>query len=69
MNTNESRHLPLSVVVVFAAAIAISIWAPAPDTTAAQPAPAMTAIPGDSYYYPAQYVNQAKELEPHIQAF
>jgi hypothetical protein len=69
MNTKQSRRIPLSLVVLFAAAVGVTAWTPAPSTTAAQPAPEMIAIPGDSYYFPAQYVNQAKELEPHIQAF
>jgi len=69
MNTKQSRHIALSLVVVFAAAVGVTAWPPAPATTAAQSAPEMISIPGDSSYYPAQYVNQAKELEAHIQAF
>jgi hypothetical protein len=66
MNRN---HLPLSAAAFFAVAIVASIWAPAPDTTAAQPAPVATTIPSDSYYFPALYVNQGKETEAHIEAF
>jgi hypothetical protein len=67
MNTKQSRQISLSLVVLCAAAIGVTAWPPAQSTTAAQSAPETT--PADSSYFPAQYVNQAKELEPHIQAF
>ena len=66
MNT---KQMSLSLVAVFAAAIGVTAWPPAPSTTADQAAPETISIPAESYYLPAQYVNQAKELEPHIQAF
>ena len=63
------KHISLSLVAVFAAAVGVTAWPPAQSTTAAQSAPEMITFPAESYYFPAQYVNQAKELEPHIQAF
>ena len=60
-------HISLSLVAVLAAAV--TAWPPAQSTTAAPSAPEMITIPAESHYFPAQYVNQAKEIEPHIQAF
>ena len=69
MNTKQSRSIPLMFVVLFAAAVGVTAWTPAPSTTAAQPEREAIAVSGDSSYFPAQYVNQAKDVEPHIQAF
>jgi hypothetical protein len=67
MNVAQIRRISLAVLFAVAAA-GVTAWTPVPTTTAAQPAPQMTTS-SDSFYYPAQYVNQAKAYEPHIQAF
>lgn len=67
MNAKQISRISLAVLFAVAAA-GVTAWTPAPTTNAAQPAPQM-ATSSDSFYYPAQYVNQAKEYEPHIQAF
>jgi hypothetical protein len=75
----DAGRFPGSRLQVIAAAVGLVVllvggaeWShrdAATDQAAAQPESAAQAEPTAFDYFPAQYLNQAKEVEEHIQAF
>jgi hypothetical protein len=65
-------RVTLWTVVLLAVVLGVAAWAlsgsEAPAVTASQPVPEAIGTAGGSYF-PSQFVNQAKEILPHIQAF
>ena len=77
----DARQFSTSRLQIIAAAVGLAVLLaggastlPQSDSdrandSAEQPGAAAQAAPATFIYFPAQYVNQAKEVEEHIQAF
>ena len=76
----DADRTPTTGLQIIAAAVGLAVllvggarWSHRDEGTAqeasAQPTAAAQAEPTTFDYFPAQYVNQAKEVEEHIQAF
>lgn len=72
MNTKKAGRITISTVAVLAVVLVIAAWALSgsnvPPVSASQPMPEAISAAGGSYF-PSQFVNQAKDIELHIQAF
>jgi hypothetical protein len=72
MNTKKAGRITFSTVAFLAVVVGVVAWAlpgsEAPAVSASQPVPEAIGTTG-GLYFPSQFVNQAKEILPHTQAF
>jgi hypothetical protein len=72
MNTKKAGRITISTVALLAVVLGVAAWALSgsnvPPVSASQPVPEAISASGGSYF-PSQFVNQAKEILAHIQAF